>query len=225
MIVISLGGSSVRPTKRLDENFVSLLCNTLLKSNKRFVVVVGGGYLARVKANEVRSKKGTEFDADMSAIKITRKNALDIAKNCNGKRTCKRIPKSFEALKRLVPKYKIVFMGGTVPGITTDTDAVLVAEMLKAKRVVNISSIAYIYNKDPNKFKNAKKIKSMSHKELLNLAIKNDMRKAGTHFLFDSVAAKIAYRSNIPLFFVDKNINEIKKALMGEKQKGTTVRN
>jgi len=221
MIVISLGGSSVRPTEKIDKEFVKTLCETLSAMNQKFVVVVGGGYLARVMANKTRANGGTEFDADMSAIKITRKNALALAKHC--KKAPKTIPKTFEAIKRLLPEHKLIFMGGTIPGITTDTDAVLIAEMLRAKRVVNISSIAHIYNKDPRKYKNAKAFDSMSHLKLLNLAIKSDMRKAGTNFLFDSVAAKIASRSNMPLFFIDKNIKEIKKAIMGKRQKGTTV--
>ena len=233
MIVISLGGSALRPTENFDIKFMKSICS-ILKSrisissnigknskNNKFVIIVGGGHMARIKANQTREKGGNEFEADMSAIKVTRENARAMAEMCDFGQS--KIPTSFRYLKRMISKYPIVFMGGTIPGITTDADSMLAAEMLNAEKVVNISSIAYIYDKDPNKYKNAKRFNSMTHKQLLNLAIKNDMRKPGTHFLFDSVAAKIAYRSNIPLYFVNKKLKEIEKVLNGKRQKGTIV--
>jgi glutamate 5-kinase len=47
-------------------------------------------------------------------------------------------------------------MGGTIPGITTDTDSVLLAEAIGAKRLVNISNVDAVYDSDPKKNPNAK---------------------------------------------------------------------
>jgi len=223
MIVISLGGSVVRPKSELDVRFVSKLASVLTQIKGRYILVVGGGGLARLEANKVREDGGNEFEADTAAIKITRKNAKEVSAYFENAPS--RIPTNFNCLKKMAKRYEIVFMGGTIPGITTDADAVLAAEMLNAERVINISNTAYIYDKDPRKYENAKRYEQMTHYELLKLAIRSDMRRAGTHFIFDSVASKIAYRSNIPLYFVDKKIGEIKKALLGKRHRGTVIVN
>ncbi|MBI4975444.1 UMP kinase, partial [Candidatus Peregrinibacteria bacterium] len=65
----------------------------------------------------------------------------------------------------------IVVIGGTIPGITTDTDSVLLAEALKAQRLVNISNTDAIYDSNPKTNPNAKKFSSLGYEQLIDLAI------------------------------------------------------
>ena len=54
----------------------------------------------------------------------------------------------------------------------------------------------------------------MTHEELIALAVKSDERRAGTNFVFDLIACKLAARSKIELRFVDGwDLVELKKAL------------
>ena len=48
--------------------------------------------------------------------------------------------------------------GGWMPGRSTDDDAVRLAKIYGAEMVINLSNIDYVYDKDPNKYKDAKKL-------------------------------------------------------------------
>jgi uridylate kinase len=186
--------------------------------------VVGGGKSARIVADRVRKKGGSEFEADEAAIIQTRKNAAFVAKMI-GKEANQKIPDYFDSARRLSAKHRFVVMGGTVPGITTDSDAVLLAECLKAKRVLNLSNIDGVYSDNPIRNPQAKKFHRMSYEQMIDLAGKNDMRKAGTHFVFDFLACKLIARSKIEAHFVHgKNLLDVRKAVEGKPHGGTVVK-
>ena len=185
-------------------------------------IVCGGGKEARDAANKARNKYNTEFDADLAGIKITHKNANSL-RTALGKLAGKTIFFDFEKARKATKKQKYVLMGGTIPGITTDADAALLAEAIKATHIVNVSKTA-IYDCDPRKNKNAKKFKKLNFNQLKSLALKSDKRKAGTHFIFDLLACSLIARSNIKTHFVDgRNLQDLKNAILDKKHRGTTV--
>jgi len=115
-------------------------------------------------------------------------------------------------------------MGGTIPGITTDTDSVLLAEAIKAKRLVNVSNVSGIYDSDPKTNKNAKKFERLTYDQLISLAMESDKRTAGTNFVFDLLACKLIARSSIEGHFVSwKDMDDVKAAIDGKKHGGTVV--
>ncbi|MCX6769522.1 MAG: UMP kinase [Candidatus Micrarchaeota archaeon] len=222
-IVLSLGGSLVNPGTP-DLQYVSSLVRLLRSTKYRFGIVVGGGKLARIWADAMRKKGASEFEADEVAIKATKKNAqivADIIKKDVNRKVCD----SFDSAREQAKKHRFVVMGGTIPGITTDSDAVLLAECLGAKRVLNLSNIDGIYSDNPVRNHNAKKFRRMSYAQLIDLAGKNDMRKAGTHFVFDFLACKLVARSKIEAHFVHgKNLLDVRKAIEGRQHGGTVVK-
>ncbi|MCX8198258.1 MAG: UMP kinase [Candidatus Micrarchaeota archaeon] len=222
-VVLSLGGSLVNPGKP-DHAYLSSISKLLSELPYRFGIVVGGGKPARVAAEMVRKRGGSEFEADEAAIKHTKKNALLVAKAI-GKEANQAIPESFSSARKLSKKHRFVVMGGTIPGITTDSDAVLLAECLKAKRVVNLSNIDGVYSDNPSRNPQAKKFRRLGYAQLIGLAGKNDMRKAGTHFVFDFLACKLAARSSIEVHFVHgKSLSDVRKAVEGKPHRGTVVK-
>ncbi len=52
----------------------------------------------------------------------------------------------------------------------SDASAIMLAKFLKAERCVIYTDVAGVYTTDPNKFKKAKKIKSISYEEMLEMA-------------------------------------------------------
>jgi len=98
---------------------------------------------------------------------------------------------------------------------------VLFAELLGAKRVVNVSNVDGVYTADPKKNKHARLIKRMTHGQLVALAVKSDSRKARENFVFDLVAAKLAARSKITVQF--SSVKNLAKALLKKSFGGTTV--
>lgn len=222
-VVLSLGGSLVNPGKP-DPQYVSSLVRVLRSTTHRFGIVVGGGRLARQWAEAARKKGATQFEADEAAIEATKKNAqfvIDTIKKDVNRVVCQ----NFESAREQSKRHRFVVMGGTIPGITTDSDAVLLAECLKAKRVINLSNIDGIYSDNPVRNHNAKKFPHMGYAQLIDLAGKNDMRKAGTHFVFDFLACKLIARSKIEAHFIHgKNLLDVRKAVEGRQHGGTVVK-
>jgi uridylate kinase len=223
IVVISLGGSLVNPGKP-DAQYVSSIIRMLRQTKYKFGIVVGGGRLARQWADAVRKKGASEFEADEIAIKATKKNAqfvIDIIGSDVNKKVCE----TFDEARREFKKHRFVVMGGTIPGITTDSDAVLLAECLGSKRLLNLSNIDGVYSDNPVRNHNATKFSRMSFAQMIDLAGKNDMRKAGTHFVFDFLACKLIARSKIEAHFVHgKNLLDVRKAVEGKPHGGTVVK-
>ncbi|MBI5227891.1 UMP kinase [Candidatus Micrarchaeota archaeon] len=223
-IVLSIGGSSINPKGEPDLDFLKKMAHLIKESKNEFGLVSGGGSTARAYANAARTLGASEYEADNVGIVSTRQNAqlLVAALKGAGVDVSKTVFTDFDQAKLVTNK--VVVMGGTIPGITTDTDAVLLAEAIGAKRLVNISNVSGIYNRDPRKNKNAKKFDKMTYDQLISLAAKNDGRTAGTHFVFDMLACKLIARSNIETHFVDgRNMHDIKNSIEGKKHSGTVV--
>lgn len=223
-VILSLGGSLINTERGIDEKFLNEIKGIVNKSSFSFGIVTGGGKAARAYANAVREKGGSEFDADQAAIRATKENARALIKAlgdlCYGK-----VCNSFDEAKKQAGKFKVVVMGGTIPGITTDTDSALLAEAIGATRLINISNVEAIYEKDPRKNPEAKRFSELDYAALVRLACEFDSRKAGENFVFDILACKLISRSKIETHFVSgKNLNDVKAAIDGKKHSGTVVR-
>ena len=225
--VISLGGSLLfNENGSRNGEYIKELAEMLIRLKKgvQIAVCVGGGTLARRYAEEARKKTGSEFFADRAAIKATKENAKELIKAL-GKNAFPEVIEELDNAEVALKKNLIPVGAGILEGTTTDFDSMLIAERLGAEELVNMSKIEAVYSEDPRKNPNAKRYKEMTHQQLLELAIRSDMRRAGTNFVFDSVASKLAARSNITIHFVDgRNLQEVEKALAGKKHSGTVVK-
>jgi len=225
-VVLSIGGSSINPEGKPDIAFLKSMARIIAKSKNNFGILTGGGSVARVYANAARELGAGEYDADSIAITSTRQNAQLVVAALSGAGVdvYSRVLWDFEDAKIPARETKAVVMGGTIPGITTDTDAVLLAEAIGAKRLVNISNVDAVYDSDPRKNPNAKRFSKMSYDELIKLAGESDKRMAGTHFVFDLLACKLIARSKIETHLVSgKNLPDIENAIEGKKHSGTVV--
>lgn len=222
-VVISLGGSLVNPGTP-DKHYVSSLIRVLRGTKFNFGIVVGGGKLARKWAEAARKKGASEFEADEAAIDATKKNAQFVI-DAIGKDVNRTVCSTFESAREQAKKHRFVVMGGTIPGITTDSDAVLLSECLGSARIINLSNIDGVYSDNPVRNHDAKKFTKMSYAQMIDLAGKNDMRKAGTHFVFDFLACKLIARSKIEAHFIHgKNLLDVRKAVEGRPHGGTVVK-
>ncbi len=225
-VVLSIGGSSIIPDGKPDMAFLKAMAGLIKKSKNSFGILCGGGTIARLYANAARELGAGEYEADSIAIRSTRQNAhlLLTALRGAGIEACDRVLEDFEAAKEPARECKAVVMGGTIPGITTDTDSVLLAEAIGAKRLVNVSNVDAIYDSDPRTNKGAKKFQRMSYEELIALASASDKRMAGTNFVFDLLACKLIARSKIETHFVSyRNMADLESAVEGRKHGGTIV--
>ncbi|HSB47795.1 MAG TPA: UMP kinase [Candidatus Bilamarchaeum sp.] len=225
-VVLSIGGSSIIPDGKPDLGFLKAVSSLIKRSKNSFGILCGGGTVARLYANAARELGAGEYEADSIAIRSTKQNAhlLITALKGAGVDVFDRVIDDFEYAKEPARESKAVVMGGTIPGITTDTDSVLLAEAIGAKRLVNVSNVDAIYDSDPRKNPGAKKFGKMGYDELVALASASDKRMAGTNFVFDLLACKLIARSKIETHFVSfRNMGDLEAAVEGKKHGGTVV--
>ncbi len=190
-VVLSIGGSMIVPDGKPDIGFLKQMAKLINESKHEFGILCGGGSVARECANAARAVGAGEYEADNIAIMSTKQNAylLMIALLGEGIDVERKVFDSFNEAKR--SERKVVVMGGTIPGITTDADAVLLGEAIGAKRLVNISNVDAIYDSDPKKNLKARKFSKITYEQLIALAVSSDKRMAGTNFVFDMLACKL----------------------------------
>lgn len=224
LIVISLGGSLIFPSEGIDWRFLKKfkdLILELIKKNHRFIIVSGGGYIAR-KYQEAVMKIGIldNEDRDWIGIHSTRLNA-HLLRTIFRKYAHPRINKNPN--DRFDFREKILIGSGWRPGFSTDLDAVLLAKEYGAKTVINLSDIDYVYTKDPRKFKDAKRIKKISWPDFRRIV--GDKWDPGLNAPFDPVASKMAEELKMGVVILNgKKLKNLENFLQGKKFQGTTIR-
>ena len=221
-IVLSLGGSLIVPDK-IDIDFLKNFKKTIenyIKKDYRFVVYCGGGSIAR-KYQEAASRtaKLNNEDLDWLGIHATRLNAhllKTLFKNYSEEMIIK------DPTKKIKFDKKILIAAGWKPGWSTDYDSVLLAENLRISTIINMSDIDYVYDKDPKKFRDAKKIEKISWNDYRNIS--GSKWKAGLNLPFDPVAAKEAQKSGIKVIVIGKSLNNFENLLNNKKFNGTIIK-
>jgi len=219
-VVFSFGGSIFNDPELLLE-YILYIEN--LAKTEQVGIVVGGGKLAREYIKYVKKMSKNEVIQHMAGTLATKENAAELCELIEGANPVP--PETFDEALDFAGQFPIVVMGGTIPYITTDTGAIILGSLLDAKKVINMTNVDYLYNKDPNKFKNAKKITTMSKKKFLDFVIKNDKRRPGEHFIVDSIAAFLLQKTKSNLYIVDgTDLENVDKAVKGKKFKGTVIK-
>lgn len=222
-VIFSLGGSLVHP-EQIDVNFLrkfkKLILDFVNKGN-RVVIVSGGGAMARnyIQAARALNTKATPLELNWIGVRTTHLNAElvrvmfgNVAYSNTIITEDQKIPKNF----------KIMIGGGVKPGTTTDYNTVILAKRLKAKTVVNLSNIDYLYNKDPRKHKDAKVIKYISWVDFRKM-VGNKMVPGG-NYPFDPIASRVAHESGMEVIIMNgKNLKSIQNYLNDKKYKGTVI--
>ncbi len=221
-VVIKIGGSLISSQGEEVLDYIHGLSSILASlNNYSLALVVGGGETARKYVSLARELGLSVYDQDILGIEATRLNAKLLAGFIP--RAWPNVPRTVDEAGEIVELGYIPVMGGTVPGHTTNTVAALLAEAIGA-RLVNLTNVDGIYDKDPREHPDAKKFDRMSYEQLIKLAAMYDSREARAHFVFDLLASKIVARSGIELHIVDgRDLETVKKAILGEEHNGTVV--
>lgn len=226
-IVISIGGSLIVPNGGIDTKFLNKL-NKFIRmqlaknNNRQFFLVIGGGQIARKyrdAGEDVIGHKLTRDDLDWLGVHATRLNAQllrtifrDIAHPY--------IIKHYEIIRKVTEP--VVVAAGWKPGWSTDFDAVLLCDDYNVKEVINLSNIIKVYNKDPNKYKNAKPIDKMNWKDFRKLV--GDKWVPGMHAPFDPVAAQKAEELGVKVVVLSgHDFKNLENYFNGKKFEGTVI--
>ena len=194
-IVIAIGGSIL--LKEYDyqkfQEYSEILKS--LSDEHELFVVVGGGKPARDYINVIRDLNGGEAQCDDIGIEVTRINAK-LLLTALGDYAYQRVPHNFQEALEFSASGKIIVMGGTEPAHSTDAVSAILAEYIHADKLINLTSVDGMYNKDPNKYEDAELIKEITASEMMEFISGKDT-KAGTYEFFDMTAIQMIKRSSI----------------------------
>lgn len=218
VIVLSLGGSQIIPDK-INEKYLTEFKKIISRNKQyKYIVVCGGGSLARKYISAIKSNKKLQ---SLAGIAATRTNAR-FMNYFFGIEPEQGIPQTMKAIKKYLKKQDIVFCGALEykPDQTSDSTASEIAKKFKTA-FVNLTNVNGLYDKDPSKYKNAKLIKKISWKEFDKIANKLKF-KPGQHFVLDQSASKIILRNKIPTYII-KDMKQLDNFLKDKNFKGTEI--
>ena len=188
-------------------------------------LVIGGGNIFRGMQGAAQGMDRVQGDYMGMLATVINGLALQGALEEKGLKTrlqtaieMERIAESFikrKAVRHLEKKCVVIFSAGTGnPFFTTDTAAALRALEIDADIMFKATNVDGVYDKDPNKFEDAKKYDTLSFDEILS----HDLR------VMDGTAASLCRDNSIPIlvFNLDDPQN-IVKAIKGENV-GTVVK-
>jgi uridylate kinase len=191
------------------------------KENKiELGIIVGGGNIFR---GREKDKSFNRVEADNMGMVATIINGLGLQEALGDKAklmTAIKIDSVAEqftkkkAIEYLEKGFVVIFAGGTGnPFFTTDSAAALRACEVDADLILKATNVNGIYDKDPDKYKDAKMFKRISYKEAIEKKLK----------VMDSTAFALCWDEKKPIIvFNVKDLEKLSKALKGE-ELGTLV--
>src|SRR3989344_7515571 len=222
-IIISLGGSLVVP-EDLDTGFLINFRNLILdhvKEGKKFVIITGGGKIARKYQEAGKILDLTKDHLDWLGIYSTRINAEFTRLIFREHAKEEIITDPTQPVDFNKP---IILGGGYKPGWSTDYVAVLLAQNIKAKKIINLSNMDYVYTDDPKKNPLAEKIEQISWEDYRKLIPKE--WSPGLSSPFDPMASELAEKENIEVAIMNgQPLDHLSNYLEGKEFQGTIIKN
>jgi len=230
-VLLKLSGESFADSKTnfgISPNILNRIANEISKASKdgiQIAIVVGGGNFFRG-VNE-SAKDMAQANADYMGMLATVINAIALkdALDRNGNET--RVQSAIDmtavaepyirlrAIRHLEKGRIVIFAAGTGnPYFTTDTAASLRAAEIDAQEVIKSTRVEGVYDKDPEKNKDAVMYKNISYKEVVS-------NKLG---VMDLTAITLCEENEMPIRVFDGTKEEnIYKVLTGDKL-GTVIK-
>jgi len=220
--IISLGGSIIVPDE-IDVNFLKgfrkIILDYIKKDNKVVIICGGGKICRRYIESAAKITKIKDIDNDWIGIMATRLNAELVRAIFSGDAYEKVV---INPTKKIKTDKKIIVGAGWLPGCSTDKDTVLFAKNISADTVINFSDVDYVYDKDPNKYSDAKPLEKISWKDFRKII--GDEWKAGLNLPFDPVASKEAEKLKLKVVIMKgTDLDNFKSFLDNKKFKGTII--
>lgn len=222
-IVISLGGSMIVPGG-VDTNFIIKFKNLILKwvkEGKKFYIITGGGKTCRNYNDSLKNiVNPSNEDLDWLGIAATRLNA-ELIRICFGDQAYEKI--IFNPDTILDTDKPILVGGGWKPGNSSDLAAVHVAKTIKSAKVINLSSIDFVYDSDPKINPDAKKFENLSWSDYRSMV--SSEWNPGMNLPFDPIASKEAQELGLELAFISgHNLDSLDSYLSTGKFTGTVIK-
>ena len=222
-IVIAVGGSLLVPDD-IDISFIKELKKIVEKlireRNMRVVLSIGGGKTTRRYQAALREfSHVTKEDLDWVGIKSVLLNAELVLRAFLDLSPYPKVLEQPEDFRDFSENLFIV--GGHEPGFSSDTDAVLFAEHLGADEIINFSNTDYVYDKDPRKYPDAKRLTSLTWDAYRSL-IPHEWTP-GLSTPFDPIASERAQKLGMRVAILGASLENLEHYLNGETFEGTII--
>lgn len=212
-LVIKIGGSLSFTDFGPNKKYLKRLIPVLKRIDKKnqLIICVGGGQFIRKYLKNINNFILSDREIEWLFVELLRTNVS-----------------LFSFLLKKKPIFDITrvnrktegVIGGISPGRSTDGNAAICAEKIKADLFIKLTNVDGIYNKDPNKYRNAKRIKHIPYRDITKYSIKKGPCSYG---ILDPLAMKIIKRSKIKTIIMSgKKPERILDAVKG-KHVGTTI--
>ncbi len=221
-ILVKLSGEAIGSNdgRGIDKEKLEKVVDQLVdlsKQNVEIAIVIGGG-------NFWRGRYGAEYiqrtTADYMGMLATTLNALALQEMLEYKNINTRVMTSFEikqvaepyirrkAIRHLEKGRIVIFSGGIgSPYFTTDSAAALRATEMDAEVILLAKNVDGVYNKDPKKYKDAKKYDEVTYMQSISEGLG----------VMDTTAITLCMENKIPiLVFALNEKDSIKRAVLGE---------
>lgn len=221
-IVVSVGGSLLVPDQ-IDASFISSFRTLILDQVARgfsFAIATGGGRTCRrYQAAARETAVVSQTDLDWIGIRVNCMHA-EFLRLLFGERAAPEIVTDFS--KPIAAEFPIIMVGAEAPGHSSDFDAVEMARLAGAKRIVNLSNIEYVYDSDPRVNPAAKKFETIGWAEYR--ALIPDHWDPGLSCPFDPVASELAEQLGLAVAVIGgAHLEEFSNYLEGKPFVGTVI--
>lgn len=227
VFVLSLGGSLVVPNGGIDVEFLTkfhdFIRDQVSSKQRRFFITVGGGAITRdyqKAARAVRQEDLNDGDADWLGVHATRLNA-QLIRTIFKDIADPRVIKHYEIILKI--QAPVAVAAGWKPGWSTDYCAVTVCQDYGLNQVINMTNVDRVYDKDPNKFPDAKPLGEITWDTYRDMV--GNTWKPGMNAPFDPIASKLAQDLGITIKILNgKDFTNLEHALNGEPFVGTLIK-
>lgn len=116
---------------------------------------------------------------------------------------------------------RVMVASGWKPGFSTDYDAVLLAALFSANKIIKLSGLAQVYSADPQLDPRARPLSRLTWDELSRM---NDGTwQPGTRLPFDPVAIQAAIKHELTVIFTGSDTVNLRAILDDRPYSGTTI--
>jgi uridylate kinase len=223
-VTICFGGSIIAPDKPDAELFkeIAKTVHALRSKKCEVLIVTGGGGPARMYIEAAQKFGASHVKLDKIGIDVTRLHARMLI-SALGEIAEPEPMTTVEGAVRAAFKNKVPVMGGTTPGQTTDAVAAMLAKASGSDLLIFFSDVDGVYTADPKRDPKAKKIETMTTKEL-GKRFATVKAEPGMKTIIDPIAAKLIERSKFKTLVMGAHeIKRLPKILEGAGHSGTTI--
>ena len=229
-IVINVGGSLLSPSveKLFDVDFAFKLKKFLISfEQKRFILCVGGGSIARTYQNFFKEDSILVKDQHFIGVAASNLNATGL-----------RAVLGNEAEKRIIryndyngdlniefdKKVLVAAASENEPSRSSDWNSAFLASAFNENMVIGLTNIDGVYSSDPVKNPDAKKLNTVSWSEYLNVIGNPAIHVPGAKYPVDPFAAKFCQEKSIKFYIARGNdLENLKRVINGENFNGTII--